>query len=388
MKNLLKSNLSWFILFLSLFGIFLPFGMQQSETYSELKFKNQDLQKELNLTKEKLNEVEKKHDNLKESISSIINEYKQEIAKQYKEKEKKYKSKILQCLNQIEEMKKFLHPENNFDWKTESRFSVESIDASISPEIFKTRENLSAKSIGGSMSPDMFKTPTRLTMPEVKDNMLSANKENISNLKRENLTAMIAMDNEEKLNQLNQENQKLKNELVESKNLKAFREKHKTIQHYEEITANYVDLIEMYKRESEKLKHLNQENKDQKETINNLIELIQQYKLKESTLKETFVERLVPKQKEPENELFLKKYHIKEQDRQRLVEKEMFLKFQKENKFFNISELKKVYQVISAGNDLYQNLHEKTQKEEVKIDNLRKKSDDLTFEFSQLDTTK
>jgi hypothetical protein len=97
---------------------------------------------------------------------------------------------------------------------------------------------------------------------------------------------------------------------------------------------------------------------------------------------------LVPKQKEPENELFLKKYHIKEQDRQRLVEKEMFLKFQKENKFFNISELKKVYQVISAGNDLYQNLHEKTQKEEVKIDNLRKKSDDLTFEFSQLDTTK
>merc|ERR1712034_64584 len=143
-----------------------------------------------------------------------------------------------------------------------------------------------------------------------------------------------------------------------------------------------------YKRESEKLKHLNQENKDQKETINNLIELIQQYKLKESTLKKTFVERLVPKQKEPENELFLKKYDIKEQDRQGLGKKEMFLKFQKENKFFNISELKKVYQVISAGNDLYQNLHERTQKEEVKIDNLRKKSDDLTFEFSQLDTTK
>jgi len=397
MKNLFKSNLSWFLLFLSLYGILLPYGMQESETYSELKIKNYDLQKELNLTKEKLNEVEKVHQSLKDSMSSVINAHKEQKARQYKEKTKKYKSKIFQCMNQIEELKKHLSSGNNLNWKTQKRFSLESMDSSISPEIFKTRDNLSAMSIE---SPDMFKTPTRLITQEEKNNILSANKENILPLtERKNKTTVIAIDNElfkKNEEKLNQENQKLKSELLESKNLKAFQENHKTIQHYEEITTNYIDLIGRYKKDSEKLKNLYEENNSQKETIDNLLIVIQQYQQEHAVLKKSFVEQEVqqlrspsddhktkpflPKQKDSENKLFLEQEQKKKENEKQLkLEKQNTLKFKKQNAISDFRELKKVYKVICAENEMCQNLHIKPKQEDVKIDELK-----LNFESSPL----
>merc|ERR1711964_125717 len=293
----------------------------------------------------------------------IMNDNRNELVRYYKRKMQNYKGKIWHYANEIEKMKKNLPPEDEEQQQFESTSGIMNSEHLIkvsfdsttegdeSPQIFKNEDEDGEVEYG--ISPQIYKTPKRFTNYS---EQFFAQKENFYVKNNSSLDDQLIYQHQQ-LNQLKEENQKLKEEIHQSKNLKAFHAKQKMISQYEDITQNYVDLIDMYKNDDKKNHHFGGGEEEEKNSS--------QQKMKQEiiSLRKCLVEKTL-QLREANDFIKITENKLKNQAQQILMVKEKLNQFKMEQDSSSSSSSK--YDLLKFSNT-EENLEEKEDEKKLKF---------------------